>query len=243
MTEPQIDFVLEDGVLLVKDDKEGFQPVPIPAGFTDLVFRNAVAATYTAYRRHGKVPTVRQVHAIWDRIPTTTYSALFMTPEFHDALAYRGIEWNASDGLSYEQSMAILKLSNPMDRRSDAVKLRELGIPVPRYQAWLKQPLFMAEMNAQTKAGYTEHLPAIRNALVGNAMGGDMKAIEMIFAITGEYDPTQRQVDDIRILAQKLIESVAARVSDPKEREAIAADMRLASASLSAINPAQAIGG
>lgn len=237
MTEPQIDFVMEDGLLMVRDAKNGFQPVPVPVGFTDLVFRNGVAATYTAYRRHGRMPSVRQVHEVWDRIPQTTYSALFLTDEFKLALEYRGIEFNGSDGLSYDQQMAILKLSNPLDRRGTAVKLRELGIPMPRYQAWLKQPLFMAELTNQSKAGYHEHLPAIRNALIGNAEAGAMDAIQLVFAITGEWDPSQRQVDDIRLLAQKLVESVALRVTDPAVREQIAADMKLASASLASILP------
>src|SRR5688572_15833275 len=94
------DFPMIDGGIKVRSKDGRLSPVKTPLGFTDYVFRSAVAAFDTAYRTLGKLPSVTEVHEFWKRIPLKTYSALFVTPEFKQALEYRGIEWEVDNGLS-----------------------------------------------------------------------------------------------------------------------------------------------
>lgn len=237
------DFPIDyhEGTVSVRDGDGRFQPVKTPAGFTDMAFRNAVATYDTCYRIQGRLPTVTQVHKMWPKIPVQTYSALFMTEEFQQALRYRGIEWDVDSGLSIEQSMVILKLSDPYDRRSISVKLKELKVPMPRYQAWLKQPLFYEALNQNSKNAYQEALPILRNRLISEAETGKMQALELVFAITGEWDPNARQVEDAKTVVMALVEAVISHVKDPDIRKAIFADVQGHAITLAAVSQQRAL--
>jgi hypothetical protein len=135
-----------------------------------------------------------------------------------------------------EQQTVLLKLSDPFDRRGLASKLKDLGVPMPRFQAWLKQPLFMSLYNQHTKANYEEALPAIRQRLVGNAEAGDQRAIEMVFAMTGEWNPQQQHLEDARTIVLKVVEAIIRHVKDVKTREAILSDVSMYAGTLTSMN-------
>ena len=225
---------LEESII-VRDPDGRFKPVQPPEGFTPLAFRNAVAAYDTAYRTLGKQPTVDEVHIIWPKIPKITYSMLFLTEEFRRALLYRGIEFNHETGLTIEQSMALLKLTDPTDRRMTNTKLKDLGIPMARYQAWMKQPLFIGSYKTQSEAGLKEAVPMVLTKLVGNAETGDQRAIEKVLEITGRWNPAAQQVDDARTVVLAIVESVIKHVQDAEIRKEIMADVALYAGTLGAI--------
>jgi hypothetical protein len=216
---------VEGGIQVLEPDGR-YRPVSTPLGFTDFAFRNAVAAFDTAYRMLGRTPTVKEVQKFWPRIPTATYSAHYLTPEFKQALEYRGIEWEPESGLSLEQSMALLKLTDPTDRRTTNVKLKELGIPMARFQAWMKQKLFAESYRARSEDNLKDAIPMALNRLIGNAEAGDQKALEKILEMTGRWNPNERQVEDARTVVLKVIESVIKRVTDPEVRRAILGDVQ-----------------
>lgn len=224
-----------DESILVKDPDGRFQPVQPPEGFTPLAFRNAVAAYDTAYRTTGKQPTVDEVHLVWPKIPKITYSMLFLDENFQKALRYRGIEFNPESGLTIEQSMALLKLTDPTDRRMTSTKLKDLGIPMARYQAWMKQPLFIGSYKTQSEAGLKEAIPMVLTKLVGNAESGDQRAIEKVLEVTGRWNPAAQQVDDARTVVLAIVESVIKHVQDSDIRQAIMTDVALYAGTLGAI--------
>ena len=213
------------GIKVMTPDK-GFKRVDTPPGFTDLVFRNAVASVYTFWMAQGRLPSAEDVHSAWPKIPLLTYSALFQTEAFRQALEYRGVSWIEGAGLSLEQQMALTILSNPMDSRLLKVKLAELGVPQPRYQAWLKQPLFKAALEQRTRALYADFLPEVRNTLVSKAIAGDNKSIETVLAVSGEWNPQERAIQDARTVVLKVMEAVIRNVPDPEQRRAIMADIQ-----------------
>ena len=211
------------------------QHIPTPKGFTDAAFRGTLAAFDTAYRRNGKQPTVNDVHELWPKLSKKVISGIFSTLEFQMALTHRGIQWNAKDGLTMEQQTVLLKLSDPFDRRGLTTKLKDLGTPMPRFQAWLKQPLFNELYNQHTKNNYEEALPAIRQRLIGNAEAGDQRAIELVFAMTGEWNPNQQHLEDARTIILKVIEAIITHVKDVKTREAILSDVSMYAGTMSTI--------
>lgn len=224
-----------DGGVKVRDKDGRFQRVPTPEGFTDLSFRNGVAAYYAAYRTLGYQPSVSEVHQFWPKMPVKTYSKLFLTDEFKDALRYRGIEWEPDSGLSMEQLTLLTALANPFDKRPLERKLKELGVPMPRYQAWLHHPLFAEALDKQSRGSYQSALPALRNRLIGNAEAGDQRAIELIFAMTGEWNPAQMQLEDARTVVEAIVNAVVKHVTDPEVRKAIMADVQMTAGTLGAI--------
>lgn len=209
--------------------------IATPEGFTDSAFRGTLAAFHTAFLRNGKIPSVDEIHELWPRLSKKVISGILGTLEFREALHHRGIQWDAKDGLSMEQQTVLLKLADPFDRRGLASKLKDLGVPMPRFQAWMKQPLFNELFNKQTKDNYVEALPAIRQRLIGNAEAGDQRAIELVFAMTGEWNPNQQHLEDARTIVLKVVEAIIRHVKDAKTREAILSDVSMYAGTLASM--------
>lgn len=203
-------------------------PLPVPRGFSAVSFRNGLAAAYTAFMAHGKIPTPAEMHEVWGRIPEKTYAELVLTDEFKQALRHRGVDWDDNSGLSYEQSLTIDKLSDPSDRRGEGAKIKDLGVSPVVLAAWKKNPLFMKVLRDRSESNLQEHLPAVMNALVGSAQGGNMQAIDRVLAMTGRYDPSNREVIVLREMIQQLLRIITLRVPDAEIRQAIADDINLA---------------
>lgn len=208
------DFVQGDGEVRVRAKDGSFRPVPTPVGFSDEAFRNAVAAFYTFYLQYGRTPTTTELHKSWPKIPVSTYSALYVREEFRQALEYRGVAWDPEQGLSLEQHMAIIKMSDPSDRRSQAVKLKELGIPVPRWQAWLKHPLFAQAWKKRAEDVLQEGINPALIALSGNAASGDLQSTKLLLEMTGRWNPSQQSLEDARMVVNALIEIISEEVKD-----------------------------
>lgn len=226
----------EDGGIVVRSVKDGFRRVSTPSGFSDLAFRNAVAAAYTLYRANGKLPSVTELHAAWPAIPTKTYAELITTDEWKAALSYRGVEWDETAGLSLEQRSVLLKLADIGDRRSLGVKLRELGVPMARYQAWLKQPLFRQLTNQAAEQVLEEAIAPALTAFASAAASGDLNAATKVLEITGRWNPNQQSLEDARMVVQALVESIIKHVHDPEIRASIMSDVALAQKAYQALS-------
>lgn len=229
-----------DGIS-VRDSDGKFRLVAGPPGFTVKAFRNAVAAFDAAYRLDGVLPTVDRVYKFWPKMTKTAYAKLFVTPEFREALSYRGVAWDPDSGLTLEQTFALLKLTDWTDRRSTTIKLKELGIPMARHQAWMKQPLYAESYRERTEAHFKDAVPMAMNRLMGNAEAGDFQSIKLILEATGRWNPNQNAVEDARIVVQALAEAVIAEVKDPEVRRAIDSRMRLIAGSLTLNDKPQAL--
>lgn len=223
--------VFEGGIIVRTRDK-GIERVETPAGFTDLAFRNTVAAIQTHYLSKGELPTVDDLFLMWPKIPKKVYAGLMATPELSKALEHRGIQWNVDDGLSMKQQMALLKLADPSDRRTIKVRLAELGVSMPEYQSWMRNPLFARLLHERTKAAFSDYLPDVRIALVAEAQGGNIQAIDRILAITGEWDPSQREVQNAKNVVMAVLQAVM-KHADKDTREKILGEVEEAAATAS----------
>lgn len=229
------EIVSVPGAVAVRNADGRFQRIKTPAGFTDAVFRNAVAATDGAYRAKGALPSVDDCVEFWPKIRQDVYAQLFLTDEFKDALRYRGVEWDENAGLTQEQGFALMKLLDPGDRRSTTSKLKELGIPFARYEAWMKQPLFKQTYLKRSEAMFGDIVPVALMKTMSAVEDGNMRAIELSLAMSGRYDPAAKQVDDMRQVVRAIIESVIRNVPDPKVRESIMSEIALHAGTLQAL--------
>lgn len=237
MSDFGFDLSTEIPGITVRTERDGIQTIPTPVGFSSVCFRHTVAAVYTYFTNHGTLPSVAELHKAWPDYSVKTYASLFLTPELKQALEYRGVAWNSSLGLTLEQQNVLMLLADPTDRRNLGTKLKLMGVPMPRYLAWLKNPLFAEHLNKVTKAAYEDFLPAIRQVLVGNALNGDDKAIERIFQMTGEWNPAAQSVQDSKQVVMSVIEAVIRHVTDLDTRKAILADVQAAVVSYDIVQP------
>lgn len=233
-----VDFEIDEpGVLRVRTEASRFKPVPVPDGITDLAFRNAVAIAYTLFVQSGSLPSVKDMHETWPKLSEQTLGQIVATDEFAKALQYRGVDWKAENGLTLEQQLALMKLTDPTDRRSTGAKLKEMGVPYPRYQAWMRQPLFPRLLSNAMENQLKDAVPIAINKLIGNMEAGDQRAIEKTLEISGRYNPAMQSVEDAKLVVQRVIEAVIRRVADPDTRMAILADIQSEAVSYAVTSP------
>lgn len=218
-------FELEgDDVAVIHEDGR-VRRSPIPAGIERTTFRNALSAVDVLYRQEGVVPTIDEVHRLWPQITKRTYEKLWAMPEFKEALELRGIRMDKDAGLTELQAHAILLLSDPTDHRNTSTKLRELGISMARYQAWMKSPLFADTLRKRAEDNLGNAIPTALNALIGNVEKGDQRAIEKLLEVSGRYNPAQIEVANARQVVLVMVEAVLKHVPDKAAREAILGEL------------------
>ena len=234
--EEMTDIIEREGGIAVRDPKKGFQPVNTPVGDTDKEFRTAVAGAYTFWRQNGKLPTAIDLNKLHPGIATKVYSGLMLSDEFKQALAYRGIEWVEEAGLSLEQQSVILMLQDFTDRRSIGVKLKEIGVPMARYQAWLRQPLFREAVNENAEMAIREAVAPALTALAGKAAAGEDRAIEKVLEISGRWNPNAQSVEDARQVVMSLVEAIIKYVKDEDVKRAIMSEVSLKADTIKMLN-------
>ena len=225
MAEPVFQNSVDPSTVLVVHQDGRVRPSPVPDGFDPYVFRDILAAIGVFYSRNGHVPSVDEVAKSWDRIPKKTYSKAYATPELAEALAIRGIDLQPTNGISPEQAMAIQLLSDPTDRRTLNTKLRQLGISMPKYQNWMRQPLFAELLSKRSEDNLQDAIPVAMNRLIGNADAGDMRAIEKVLEISGRWNPQQQEINSARQVVLVLVEAVLKHVPSQEAKDAILAEL------------------
>lgn len=202
------------------------QALDVPEGVSRAAFRGVLIAYSEEFHHRGMIPTLEQVYRTWSKVPQKTMAAIIASPEFEVGCQLLGVPTDPNGGLSQEQLIALSVLADPTDRRTVQGKMRALGVPMGRYVNWRKQPLFRERYEAMTSGAYYDYLPEIRQALIEKAVSGNLDAIKLVYAKTGEYDPAAQSVEDARLIVLKVAELVMKNVRAPEEREAIMVGLR-----------------
>lgn len=200
--------------------------MPTPAGISDDAFRSVVQATDTFFRSEGRVPTTTELVQRWPNLRPPTVSKIYTTPEFQEALELRGVLFNAEQGLTEEQQYALLVITNPTNQRSLNSVLKDLNIPIARWQAWMKHPLFAAAYRKRSEDNLSEAIPMLVNRVVQGADAGKENMIRLGLEMTGRWNPARQEVEDAKIVVSRVIEAVIKRIPDPALRQAILDDIR-----------------
>lgn len=217
---------LDDDVLVVMGKTEGFKRVETPDWLNPVAFQHIVSTIHTLYMRDGHVPSVGDCHKYWPKISTATFSRAYLEPAVIEALRYRGVELDANSGLSLEQQYAIIKVSDPNDRRTLAAKLKEMKIPSATWHSWMKQPMFKQVYVDRAESIFADAVQPTMTAIAGAAMSGDLQAGKLVLAMTGRYRENDQAQQDAKLVILAVIEAVVRRVPDPKVRSEILADVQ-----------------
>ena len=226
-------FPIEDGELKVLSVlSNGYQPVIPPEGVSLAAFRTIVSAIHTYYLHEGTPPDFDELLGLYPRIKKDTLLKCWEHPSLKLALDLRGIEWLSEGGLTIQQEHTIMALSDPTDKRSQGVILRNLGVSGTTFRTWMKNSLFNYRLHQASVANYHDFLPMARNALISEAVEGKLPAIQMLFQITGEWSPETEAVGDLQGVVRTLVESVVRNVRDETTKKAILDDAEAALAAL-----------
>lgn len=130
--------------------------------------------------------------------------------------------YKPSKPLSAEQLAAANLLLDFSDHRSQAAKLRSLGIPTTKYQNWLRIPAFQEYITYRAEYLLNNSTHEAHTALLKNVQRGNQKAIEFLYEITGRYSRTSQSTQDLALLMVRLVEVIQRHVKDPETIRAIA---------------------
>lgn len=213
--------------------EKGPQPVKfaIPSGVGEKTFRHVVGAANTAYVACKGIPSVDQIYDFSDkRVTKATISKICLTDEFKQAMQARGISWRPEDytGISTEQQYCIAILTDPThSAKTLSQKLKLAGVPYAKYRNWLKQPTFARYLNNITEGLLTDHAGDLHTVLMNKALNGDINAIKYVHELSGRHDPNHRQVEDLLVIVDRLIEIISQEITDQAVLTRIANKMNL----------------
>lgn len=143
-------------------------------------------------------------------------------------------------GLTREQLAIVAVLLNPNDRRSDAKKLRDLGISERKYAGWMANKNFTAYYTkAANRLLEASEADAHMGLLRAVRTGTNTAATKLFFEMTGRWNPAYENQVNLQDLMMRFIEIIQTHVTDSEQLMKIANDLKLASLELG-VSPNQA---
>lgn len=223
---------------LFDDAEEVTRPVPVlrheirfdaPEGVTEHQFRTVVGAAYTAYTMDGVVPDQERIRTLVGKKNYTKrlISRIIDTENFKNAMLTRGVPWKNSDGLSAQQMYTLQILTNPTDRRELRAKLKSAGVTYPQYRAWLNQPHFSRYLSTVTENMLQQHIPDFNTVLTNRALAGDVNALKFAYELSGRHDPNRKEVLDLQVIVNALLEVITRNITDPAQLMRIQSELQL----------------
>lgn len=162
------------------------------------------------------------------RLPPSPNITLLGNPSIGGSLDTKSIAENRGldpkHPLSAEQLAAANVLLDFSDSRSQAAKLRSMGIPTTKYNNWLKNPHFLRYLRtrAEDLISGTQHEAHV--ALLRNIQRGNQRSIEYYNEMTGRYNPRRESEVNVTLILVRLVEVIQRHIRDPEVIRAIAAD-------------------
>jgi hypothetical protein len=98
-----------------------------------------------------------------------------------------------------KQIHALTLLANPLDKRTEEEKCREVGVTQKTLIKWKKLPGFIDEIHNMSIKYIKERLPHVNYALLTKAISGDVQAIKLCYEMVGKYSPTFKVNADVRM--------------------------------------------
>lgn len=185
-------------------------PIKVPEGLSATTFMLLLSNAYALYVTEGAYDNDSLQRRTG--LAPGTISKCIATPEFKRALSLRGVTPN-STGLTREQDLVLLTLTDPSDGKNLQQKLRACGVSFATYRGWMKQPVFRAQMEAFTEGALSDNSHALvqLDKLAGQ---GDLAAIKFKMELNGRYDPNKQQNIDVIAMMSMMMDIISRNVRD-----------------------------
>lgn len=160
-----------------------------------------------------------------------TIKNYWKSSDFRAALNHRGVSFvndpDTGKALTMEQLLVANMLMNVLDKRSLREKLQaaDIGVTPAQVGAWMRQPAFQEHLKRRSQNLFAEADTSANIALVKAIDNGDLKAVQLLWEMTGRYTPKQQVDVNIHSILARVIEIISIRVTDPATVESIAQDI------------------
>lgn len=196
--------------------------ISTPNGVGIDVFRRALGNAYAQYRLTGAYTPEHISESCG--ISTAKAATIVGSPEFRTAMRARGA-YTDSTGLTSEQDIALIVLTDPTDGRTLQQKLKSLGITFATFAAWKKQPTFAKYYNGTINEILNDNSDSL---MVVEQLGlsGNLSAIQYKHLLNGFYNPKQQDNVDLMAFITTVFDVLSRHVKDGEVLKAIASDLK-----------------
>lgn len=195
-----------------------------------LTDRQRVVLTYIEqeYLMYGQIPTAEAAEA--RKVASKEfYNKCLHNKEFQEALERRDVKIPLDSAPIGVLTPLQLLVANTMldlsDNRSEKNKLKDLGIPSSKWQAWLRDPAFQNYLRTRAEAVLGDNLHESHLALVDRVKAGDVHAIKYFNELTGRYVPNATDKVDVNAILMRVLEIIQKHVTDSGVASLIADDL------------------
>lgn len=197
--------------------------VEVPKGISASTFRQVIATSYQMYLMDGRINRDGIVKAL-GQLPAKSVTLVLDSPEYRAAMKVRGVEVIPT-GLTPEMDFALMIIADPHDGLNFKRKLDKAQISSAKYQAWLRNPDFKAQINRLSEQLVANSHEAL--VMLSQKVGeGDLAAIKFQLEVNSRYNPQQQQQMDSMVFMQRVLEIIANNVRDPDILRNVAAEMK-----------------
>jgi len=185
-------------------------------------FRRILNACDLAYKTKSSSEILPSIDKIATLAGThrNTVTRFVTSVEGKEALLRRGIKWttniNLAGVLSPEQILTISIITDPTNRKPLGEKLRQAGVSMAQYRAWMKMPVFAQKVSEVGETLLNENVATVHARLVARADSGDVAAMKLFYEVSGRHDPAQKQMVDLVRVVQLVLEVITRYVTDPE---------------------------
>lgn len=176
---------------------------------------NACTLYYIKYRQLAKPPDIYADHKdFYDDV--LQIAGIMETPAFKTGVQRRGVPWKRRKGLDTRQMLALQAVMSSGGKESLNQRLKKIGVARTTWDAWMKDGQFASYVTAMGNDALTEAIPVMKTSLVNLATSGDLNAIRFALEVTGEYNPANQAVIEVRTVLAQVVEIISKHVTDPE---------------------------
>lgn len=143
------------------------------------------------YWRNGTLPTVKEINDAFfydNPISEADYKAYIQDPRIRRYLVEeRSVPLEAKARLTPTQLDYIRVMTDPLDMRPIALKLKDLGIKQSDVSKWYLNPFFKQVVYEQSTRSFGGARGAVLRSLAVEAIGGNVRAQQMYLEMSGDY--------------------------------------------------------
>jgi hypothetical protein len=113
------------------------------------------------------------------------------------------------------------------DNRPDHVKIKSVGVTTTQYQRWKSDPGFQAYYNQRVSKIVGEDIGEVDRALFDAARSGDIGAIKLLKAYTGQYrESSGNSAIDVMHIIIKIQEILVTHIKDKELLASIGTNLK-----------------
>lgn len=231
-----IDFSFDDLDPIDKSSRVVIPPVKTESGNIEQVMAETINGLWLS--GNGKLPEYAELLRYWPKEwAEEDIVKVLSSRTFYLRMSRRGVPWPENwspqlhnitqlyTRLTPQQVIAMQVVTDPTDKRSLGVKLKQVGINSTVWRAWLRNPVFSDAVRRTSEHLLQDTIAIAHTRLAQKVDAGDLGAIKTLYEVSGRHDPNKQQMLDFTKVISLVLEVMQRHITDPAVLRAIGNDL------------------